>query len=84
VAPVIGPTLGGWRSDNVSWHWCLLINVPVGVMTLALIAVVVRDSDAAVEERRKWRQQGDGFDLVGFVLVATFLVDWPGLIRSKQ
>jgi DHA2 family multidrug resistance protein len=73
VAPVVGPTLGGWLSDNVSWHWCFLINGPIGVVTLALIAVVVRESEAAVEERRKWRQQKDGFDLVGFVLVATFL-----------
>src|SRR6201993_4089013 len=73
VAPVVGPTLGGWLSDNVSWHWCFLINGPVGVMTLALIAVVVRDSEAAFEEQRKWREQRAGFDLVGFVLVATFL-----------
>src|SRR6266403_5697323 len=73
VAPVVGPTLGGWISDNVSWHWCFLINGPVGVMTIALIAVVVRDSEAAVEEQRKWRQQKDGFDVVGFGLVATFL-----------
>jgi MFS transporter, DHA2 family, multidrug resistance protein len=73
VAPVVGPTLGGWLSDNVSWHWRFLINGPVGVMTLALLALVVRDSEAAVEERRKWRQQKDGFDVVGFILVATFL-----------
>jgi MFS transporter, DHA2 family, multidrug resistance protein len=73
VAPVVGPTLGGWLSDNVSWHWVFLINGPVGVMTLALIAVVVRDSEAAVEEQRKWREQRAGFDLVGFALVATFL-----------
>ena len=70
VAPVVGPTLGGWLSDNVSWHWCFLVNGPVGVITIAL---VVRDSEAAVEERRKWLRQKSRFDLVGFVLVATFL-----------
>ena len=32
VAPVVGPTLGGWLSDNVSWHWCFLINGPVGLL----------------------------------------------------
>ena len=53
VAPAVGPTLGGWLSDNVSWHWCFLINGPVGVITLALIAAVVRESKAAVEEQRK-------------------------------
>lgn len=31
VAPVVGPVLGGWLSDNLSWHWCFLINDPAGV-----------------------------------------------------
>jgi DHA2 family multidrug resistance protein len=73
VAPVVGPTLGGWLSDNVSWHWCFLINGPVGVLAIGLIALIVRDSEAAIEERRKWLQQKSAFDVVGFVLVATFL-----------
>ena len=30
VAPVVGPTLGGWISDTYSWHWVFLINVPAG------------------------------------------------------
>jgi MFS transporter, DHA2 family, multidrug resistance protein len=73
VAPVVGPTLGGWLSDNVSWHWCFLINGPVGLLTIGLIALIVRDSEAAIEERQKWLQQKGGFDVVGFVLVAIFL-----------
>src|ERR1700756_4756010 len=73
VAPVVGPTLAGWLSDNASRHWWFLINGPTGVITIALIALVVRESEAAVEERRKWRRQKAGFDLVGFLLVATFL-----------
>ena len=32
VAPVVGPTLGGWLSDNLSWRWCFLINAPVGAL----------------------------------------------------
>ncbi len=71
VAPVVGPTLGGWLSDNVSWHWCFLINGPVGVMTIALIALILREPEAAVEARRQ--SQGGDFDVVGFALVATFL-----------
>jgi MFS transporter, DHA2 family, multidrug resistance protein len=73
VAPVVGPTMGGWLSDNASWHWCFLINGPVGVITIVLIALIMRDSAAAIAERRKWLQQKERFDLVGFVLVATFL-----------
>jgi DHA2 family multidrug resistance protein len=73
VAPVIGPTLGGWLSDNVSWHWCFLINAPVGLIAMGLIAVLLRESAAAVAERRRLQQQGVRFDLVGFILVASFL-----------
>jgi MFS transporter, DHA2 family, multidrug resistance protein len=47
VAPVVGPTLGGWLSDNTSWHWCFLINGPVGLLTIALIALILRESEAA-------------------------------------
>src|ERR1700726_3579937 len=43
VAPVVGPTLGGWISDNWSWQWCFLINAPVGVLAMALIAVLLRE-----------------------------------------
>ena len=73
VAPVVGPTLGGWLADNYSWRWSFLINGPVGVLAFALIALILRETAAAVVERRQLRQQGGGFDLVGFVLVSTFL-----------
>ena len=73
VAPVVGPTLGGWLSDNMSWRWDFLINVPVGLFAMAAIAAVLRESKEAAAERTRSRQQAGGFDLVGFVLVATFL-----------
>jgi MFS transporter, DHA2 family, multidrug resistance protein len=73
VAPVAGPTLDGWLSDNLRWHWRFLINGPVGLIAMALIAAILRESEAAVGERRRLQQQGGRFDLVGFVLVATFL-----------
>ena len=34
VAPVIGPTLGGWITDNYTWRWIFLINIPVGILSL--------------------------------------------------
>ncbi|MGU3360478.1 DHA2 family efflux MFS transporter permease subunit [Methylobacterium sp. M6A4_1b] len=73
VAPVIGPTLGGWLSDNVSWHWCFLINGPIGLIALGLMHVLLQDPPGAVAERRRLRREGVRFDLVGFLLVATFL-----------
>lgn len=71
VAPVVGPTLGGWLSDNISWQWCFLINVPVGVIAMALISLVLREPRTVHADSQS--QQGNGFDVVGFILIATFL-----------
>lgn len=71
VAPVVGPTLGGWLADNLSWRWCFLINAPVGLAALALIAALLPPPDAATQRRRLLEQGGP--DLIGFVLGATFL-----------
>jgi MFS transporter, DHA2 family, multidrug resistance protein len=72
VAPVVGPTLGGWLADNATWRWCFLINVPVGVLALAAIAAVLHEPPEAAAERRSARGSY-GFDVIGFALVATFL-----------
>ncbi len=73
VAPVVGPTLGGWLSDNWSWHWCFLINVPIGLTLLASIYLAIPTSQQERRTREKLREGGFNFDLVGFLLVATFL-----------
>jgi DHA2 family multidrug resistance protein len=72
VAPVVGPTLGGWLADNLSWRWCFMINGPVGVIALALMAAILPAAKDAAEQSKRLKEQG-GFDLVGFLLVATFL-----------
>jgi DHA2 family multidrug resistance protein len=73
VAPVIGPTLGGYLSDNFSWHWCFLINGPVGVLSLILVFILIKEPESLRKERERMRRQGLRFDVVGFLLVATFL-----------
>ena len=73
VAPVVGPTLGGWLADNVAWSWCFLINVPVGILLMVAIAMILHEPEDAVEKRREYQRQSGGFDIVGFALVATFL-----------
>jgi DHA2 family multidrug resistance protein len=37
MAPTIGPTLGGWLTDQYSWHWLFLINVPVGLVVAGAV-----------------------------------------------
>jgi MFS transporter, DHA2 family, multidrug resistance protein len=73
VAPVVGPTLGGWLADNYSWHWCFLINGPVGIMAFVLISWILQETQASASRRARFLQQGVRFDVVGFVLIATFL-----------
>jgi len=69
VAPVVGPTLGGWLADNISWHWCFLINGPVGVLAVIAIATLLKQDRSRAERAQEKR----GLDVVGFLLVATFL-----------
>jgi DHA2 family multidrug resistance protein len=71
VAVVVAPTLGGWLSDNLSWQWVFLINVPVGLFAMAAIALVLPGPRTARAESGS--QQDYKFDVVGFILVATFL-----------
>ena len=74
LAPAMGPALGGWLSDNASWHWCFLINVPVGFMSLASIAFLLPSSPEKKRRRQKmWRTGSIRFDAVGFILVSIFL-----------
>ena len=73
VAPVVGPTLGGWLADNYGWEWCFLINGPVGVLSIMLVVLILRESTAAIAQRQRLQAEGLRFDLVGFLLVATFL-----------
>ncbi len=70
VAPVVGPTLGGWLSDNWSWHWCFLINAPVGLLSFVLISALLQEPGGLP---RTSETRSLGFDLVGFLFVATFL-----------
>lgn len=43
VAPTLGPTLGGWITDNYAWHWCFFINVPIGIVSTILVNGFLRD-----------------------------------------
>jgi MFS transporter, DHA2 family, multidrug resistance protein len=72
-APAIGPALGGWITDNYSWHWIFLINVPVGALSLFLVSVFVKEPLAVREDRRKFLAEGFRGDWVGFLLTAIAL-----------
>src|ERR1700720_3410613 len=57
MGPIIGPTLGGWLTDNLNWRWCFYINLPVGAICALGIFLLFRQT-------RNVRREG--FDLFGF------------------
>lgn len=73
VAPVVGPTLGGWITDTYSWHWVFLINVPMGLLSLLLVGTLVKEPSSAEEERAELLSKGLRVDYVGFILIAVGL-----------
>jgi len=62
LAPIIGPTLGGWITDSFSWRWIFLINVPVGAISMSLTALLIFDPPYLV---RKSLRTGLKIDYVG-------------------
>ena len=66
VAPVAGPVLGGWITDEVAWPWIFWINVPIGILAASLAWALYRDRDSATRRLP--------IDVVGLAL----LVIWVG------
>ena len=69
VAPAIGPTLGGWITDNYSWRWIFFINIPVGILSLFASYHLVQDSVGARREHEQAWRGGLKIDYIGFALV---------------
>ncbi|HUA19435.1 MAG TPA: DHA2 family efflux MFS transporter permease subunit [Bryobacteraceae bacterium] len=67
VAPIIGPTLGGWITDNFTWRWIFFINVPVGILSVLMTTALVEDPPYLV---RKSLKQGLKIDFIGLGLIS--------------
>jgi MFS transporter, DHA2 family, multidrug resistance protein len=70
VAPTVGPTIGGWLTDNYSWHWIFFINVPFGILSLILVQWLVVEPEVLERERAERLAGGLKVDWVGFALIA--------------
>ena len=65
LGPILGPILGGWLVDDVSWRWIFFINLPIGAVAFALVAAHPADKDKP--------QPAERFDVLGLALLS------PGL-----
>ena len=70
AAPALGPTLGGWITDNYNWRWIFFINIPVGILSLLLTHRMIQDPPHLVRERQLARRQRMRIDFIGLALLA--------------
>jgi MFS transporter, DHA2 family, multidrug resistance protein len=84
LAPVIGPTLGGWLTDEYNWRWVFLINVPIGLLAFAGCYFLLRDPDYLTRERVELRRRPFHFDSIGLSLLVLVVVCWEVMLSKGQ
>ena len=77
AAPILGPTLGGWITDNYSWRWVFYINLPIGLLSLTLIYLYVADPPYL-------RRSSARVDAIGIALLALGIASFQVLLDKGQ
>ena len=84
IAPVVGPTLGGWLTDSSSWHWVFLISVPVGLLAFVGCFALLRDPAYLTTQRMELKKQLFHFDSIGLSLLVIVMVSWEVMLSKGQ
>jgi DHA2 family multidrug resistance protein len=84
LAPIVGPTLGGWLVVNYDWRWIFLINIPVGLVALVAAYALVRDPEYLQNQRAELRRQPLNFDYIGLGLLVLAMSCWEVLLSKGQ
>ena len=84
VAPVIGPTLGGYITDNYEWRWIFYINIPIGAAALAACYFLLDDPQYLKDERARLGSKPLNLDSVGLGLLAIAVVAWEVMLSKGQ
>src|ERR1043165_6071275 len=83
LAPVVGPTLGGYITDNYGWRWIFYLNIPVGLLALGMCSALVFDPDYLKVQQAKLRGQSR-FDTIGLILLAIVMTCWEIVLSKGQ
>jgi DHA2 family multidrug resistance protein len=84
LAPVVGPTLGGYITDNYGWRWIFYLNVPIGSLAVLLCRAVVTDPEYLQAERVRNRSRRQPFDTLGLCLLSVTMVCWEIVLSKGQ
>ncbi len=82
LAPAIGPTLGGWITDNFTWRWIFYINVPIGILSLFLTNRMVEDPPFLKREQE--RRRGIRADYIGLGLITLAIASLQIVLDKGQ
>src|SRR5690242_17643773 len=84
LAPVVGPTLGGYLTVQYNWRWIFYINLPVGALALVMGYFLVQDPEYLQKERAELRRRPLNFDYVGLGLLALVMSCWEVVLSKGQ
>jgi DHA2 family multidrug resistance protein len=84
IAPVVGPTLGGWLCVDYNWRWIFLINVPMGLVTVVGAYAVVDDPDYLKQEKAGFRGKPLNFDSIGLSLLVLVMCCWEVMLSKGR
>lgn len=84
LAPVVGPTLGGYITDNYGWQWIFYLNIPVGLLALGMCYTVVTDPPYLEQQREEYRRQNSRFDSIGLSLLCITMISWEVILSKGQ
>ena len=84
LAPIVGPTLGGYLTVNYDWRWIFFINLPVGALGFLASYLLVDDPDYLKQERAELRRRPLNFDYIGLGLLALIMSSWEVMLSKGQ
>jgi DHA2 family multidrug resistance protein len=84
IAPIVGPTLGGWFCVNYDWRWIFLINIPIGLVSLVAGYAVVDDPDYLKRERAELNGRPLNFDFIGLGVLSLVMACWETMLSKGQ